>query len=247
MRLAVKSGPRAAVHRSARPRFGSGLRRWGAAAWEELAPGRVLPADVRTELGLERGERVLSADRERNGESALVATDRALYHRDRCGGQDGGWSRLGWEQVARVDWDTATRQLVVTGVARPAGAAPDAAAPRVVVPLRRRGSVPDLALERVTHTRLGQWQLLAGGRRRAVIEARRRPGTGELLWSLTCDEDGVGDGPADQVTRAQVVRAIARLSAEFGAAPAGNDLLAFHGAGNATWRLPSGGRAAAAE
>jgi hypothetical protein len=101
----------------------------------------------------------------------------------------------------------------VIGVAGLAGAAPgaalNAAAPRSVVPLRRRGGIPELALERVTHTRLGQWQLLAGGRRRAVIEARRRPGTGELLWSVTGD----GGGPGDQVSRAQVERAIAQLSA----------------------------------
>ena len=227
----------AAVPGEARPRFASGLRRRGAAAWEELAPGRVVPADVRAELGLEKGERVLSADRGPDGEPALVATDRALYHRDPCDGRDGGWSRLGWEEVARVGWDAAAGQLIVFGVAGPGrlapGAAPNATAPRFAVPLRRRGSVPELALERVTHTRLGQWELRSAGRRRAVIEARRRPGTGELLWSVTCDGGGAGDGdgPGDQVAHAQVERAIAQLSAEFGAPPQhGNGLPSFHAA-----------------
>jgi hypothetical protein len=201
MRLSAQSGPSAAVPGGGRPGFAAGLRRRGAAAWEELAPGRVAPADVRAELGLDGGERVLSAARGRDGECALVATDRALYHREPCGGQDGGWSRLGWEQVARVGWDASAGQLIVIGAAH------------VVVPLRQRGAMLELALERVAHTRLGQWRLLVDGRRRAVIEARRRPATGELLWCVTAD----GHGPVEPDVRARAERAIARLSAEFGA------------------------------
>jgi hypothetical protein len=227
----------------------SGLRRRGAAAWEELAPGRVLPAAVRAELALAGGERVQAADMSPDGDWALVATDRALYYRPGRETQADGWSRLGWEEVAEVGWDAAAGQLIVIGVAGLAGAGPGAgpgaqagtasgatpgaeagtapgAGPRarparVLVPLRRRGSVPELALERVTHTRLGRWQLRAGGGRRAVIEARRRPGTGELVWSVTCDGHGagLGDGPVDQALRARADRAIARLSAEFGALP----------------------------
>lgn len=206
-------------------------------AWEELGPGRVLPAAVRAELALEGGERVQAADMDPDGRWALVATDRALYYRPCHGTQANGWSRLGWEEVAEVGWDAVAGQLIVIGVAGQAGAGPA----RVLVPLRRRGSVPELALERVNHTRLGRWQLVAGGTRRAVIEARRRPVTGELVWSVTCD----GHRPADQDLRARADRAIARLSAEFGAPPQqGNGLPAFRAASG---RPPSGGRAAAAE
>ena len=199
----------------------SGLRRRGAAALEELAPGRVLPAAVRAELALEGGERVQAADRSPDGDWALVATDRALYYRPGRETQAAGWSRLGWEEVAEVGWDAAAGQLIVIGAAGPAGAGPGSRPARVLVPLRRRGSVPELALERVTHTRLGRWQLRVGGTRRAVIEARRRPGTGELVWSVTCDGHAVGDGDGtvDQALRARADRAIARLSAEFGALP----------------------------
>lgn len=191
------------------------------AAWEELAPGRVLPAAVRAELALEGGERVQAADMSPDGEWAVVATDRALYLRPGRGAQADGWSRLGWEEVAEVGWDAAAGQLIVTGLAGLAGAGPRARPARVVVPLRRRGSIPELALERVTHTRLGRWQLRVDGARRAVLEARRRPGAGELVWSVTCDGHGVGfrDGPVDQALRARADRAIARLSAEFGALP----------------------------
>lgn len=87
--------------------------------------------------------------------------------------------------------------------------------------LRRRGSVPELAQERVTHTKLGQWHLLIGGTGRAVIEARRRPGTGELLWFVIPGASGHGpcdmDGDTDIGAHAQP--AIARLCAEFGARP----------------------------
>lgn len=199
------------------------MRRSVKAAWEELAPGRALPAAVRAELALEGGERVQAADMGPDGEWTLVATDRALYHRPCRGTQADGWSRLGWEEVAEVGWDAVAGQLIVIRVAGPAGAAPAAGphAPpaRVVVPLRRRGSVPELAVERVTHTRLGRWQLVVGGTRRAVIEARRRPATGELVWSVTLD----GNGSGDLEVRARADRAIARLSAEFGAPPEPNE------------------------
>jgi hypothetical protein len=152
---------------------------------------------------------VLSAAGDPDGECVLVATERAVYHRLPAGG---GWARLGWEEVARVGWDAVACQLIVSGVGCPVGGA---AAARFAVPLRQRGAILELALERVAHTRLGQWQLHVGGRRRAVIEARRRPVTGELLWSMTPDADELGDVDIQLLAK----RAIARLSAEFGALP----------------------------
>jgi len=240
MTLSVGSTPRAAAPTAVPGRggFTSRLRRQAAAAWQELARGRAIDAAVSAELALERGERVLAVDKGLDGECALVATDRALYHRfDRGGSPAGAWSRLGWEEIARVGWDADAGRLIITG-AVPAGAVP----PRTVVPLRQRGTVPELVMERVTHTRLGQWQLLAGGTRRAVIEARRRPGTGELLWSVTCAGDG--HGHADPDIRARAERAIARLSAELGALPqSGTGLSAVHAA---IGRPRSGDTAAAA-
>src|ERR1700683_1286432 len=75
-------------------RLAGRLRRWCAAAWRRLAADRVLPAGP-------------------GGGRALVATARALYH---GAGRD-DWSRLGWEQVTRVGWDTAAGHLVITGLA----------------------------------------------------------------------------------------------------------------------------------
>jgi hypothetical protein len=102
--------------------------------------------------------------RDPDGGYALVATDRALHHR----AGRGGWSRLGSDQRARVGWASSPGYLVITGLA---GAAP----PRVVVPLRRRGTWPELAGERITHTRLIRQPVMLDRDRRAVVEIRRGP------------------------------------------------------------------------
>ncbi len=224
MTLSARSRPFDAtvVLGRARFRFASRLRRWVAARWRESARGRALPAAVSAELAFERGERVLSVSRDRDGERALVATDRALYHRvlphrvDADGWSRLGWSRLGWEQIARGGGDAAAGQLVIIGLAGVAGLA-GAAPPRTAVPLHRRGTVPELAQERVTHTKLGQWHLLVAGTHRVLVEVRRRPVTGELLWFVTSGANGSGSSNPD--IGAHVERAIARLCTDFGITP----------------------------
>ena len=153
-----------------------------------------MPAVAAAELVFERGERVLSVGHGPEGGCALVATDRALYCR--AGGD--GWSRLGWEEIARVEWDAAAGRLVVIGLT---------GVPfRTVVPLQRRGTVPELVAERVAHSRLGRWDLLVAGARRVPVEARRRPATEEVLWvvlvrRLRHGRDTGGDRPAGRGPR----------------------------------------------
>ena len=89
------------------------------------------------------------------------------------------------------------------------------------MPLYRRGSVPELAADRVTHTKLGRWHLLVAGTHRVLVEARRRPATGELLWVVVSGPDGVagagsGSGDGDDGIGRHVERAIARLGADVG-------------------------------
>jgi hypothetical protein len=218
MTLSARSRPRAldapAVLGRARLRFASRLREWVTSRFRHLARARALPGAVSVELALDRGERVLSVSRHADGGCALVATDRALYHRP---GAD-GWTRLGWEQIARVGWDAAAGRLVIIGL-------PGVAPPRTVVPLHRRGSVPELAADRVTHTKLGRWHLLVAGTHRVLVEARRRPATGELLWVVVSGPDGgpdgdtgvgPGSGSGDDGIGRHVERAIARLGADVG-------------------------------
>lgn len=208
MALSARSRPQAldatAVTGRAQFRFASRLRGWVMASWRELAPGRALPAAISMELAFERGERVLAVGRDPAGGYALIATDRALHHQDLAGD---GWSRLGWEQMARVGWDAAGGQLVIVGMS---GIAP----PRTVIPLRDRRTVPELVQEQITHTRLGRWYVPIAGTHRVLIEARLRPGTGEPLWFVAADADG-HDHDSGDVGR-QVERAIARLCADLG-------------------------------
>lgn len=229
MTLSARSRPRAldapAVLGRARLRFASRLREWVTSRFRHLVRTRALPGTVSIELALERGERELSVSRHADGGCALVATDRALYHRT---GAD-GWTRLGWEQIARVGWDAAAGRLVIIGL-------PGVAPPRTVVPLYRRGSVPELAADRVTHTKLGRWHLLVAGTHRVLVEARRRPATGELLWVVISGPgsgdgtgSGSGDGDGDGDIGRHVERAVARLGADFGLTqPPGSNLPNAH-------------------
>jgi hypothetical protein len=191
-------------------RFTSRLRAWLTAWWRHAIRGRVLPDGLRAQLAYGRGERTLAVGHDPVGGYALVATDRGLYHR--AGGD--GWSRLGWEQISAVGWDGLTSRLVVTGLA---GAAP----PRTVLPLRSRGTVPELAEERITHTRLGRRQVMLGGHRRVLVEVRRRPVTGELVWVIT---SGSGLDLGDRQVREQIDEAVALLDADLGVTyPASSD------------------------
>lgn len=184
-------------------RVTSWLRGWLATRWRHLTRGRALPAELRSLVTIERGERVLSAGHAPDDGCALLATDRALHHRT----ADNGWSRLGWEQITEISWNAAAGSLVLV---RRSGVA----AERIVLPLRDRGTLPELILERVTHTRLGCWHVPLADGRHVLAEARRRPVTGELLWFVSRDGSGL-DLSADGM-REQVERAIARLGEDLG-------------------------------
>jgi hypothetical protein len=121
---------------------------------------------LRKRLGLARGERVLESRRGADGERAVVATDRGIYLRR----HGDGWIRLGWEHIVRVSWDEPAGGLVVAGRTG-----------RSAIPVRGPGTLLELARDRVIHTRLGRWRVLSDGRT-VVVEARRRVGTGQVLW-----------------------------------------------------------------
>jgi hypothetical protein len=186
-------------------RLGHWLLDWLAARWRDLAADRSLPADLRSRLALGKGERVLTVSKDPVGACALVVTERALYRRD-----DGNaWRRQGWERISAVDWDAAGRRVVFTGLTD-IGLGPQ----QSVLALRERGCLIELASERITHTRLGRWPLMLPGGEPAVVEARRRPVTGELLWLVHMD--GICWDIRDHVVHASITTAIARLGADLG-------------------------------
>lgn len=187
----------------ARLRLTSQLRDWLAVAWRRLPGARALPAGLRAQLAFQRGERVLSVRRGPAGDHALVASDRALYHRS------AGllWSRLGWEQIIRVSWDAGAGQLIISGL--------DGLVPwRTAVRVRDRGTVPELAQERITHTRLVRWHLRLAGNHSVLVEVRRRLGTGELVWAVISASGGLDSLGADAT--ASVARAVAGLGEHLG-------------------------------
>jgi hypothetical protein len=162
-----------------------------------------MPADLRTQLAFQRGERILSAQHDPDGDYALVASGRALYHRN----GSNGWSRLGWEQIVRVRWDADADQLLISGL--------DGLAPlRTAVPLRDQGALLELAQERINHTRLGRWNLQLAGNHSVLVEVRRQPGTGKLVWAVISGNDGLDSVGADAT--AEIARAVARLGEYLG-------------------------------
>lgn len=82
------------------------------------------------------------------------------------------------------------------------------------MPLRDRGTVPELAQERTIHTRLGRWHLQLAGSHSVLVEVRRRPGTGELVWAVISASDGLDRVGADAA--ADIARAVARLGEHLG-------------------------------
>jgi hypothetical protein len=182
-----------------------------AARWRHLARRRSLLAAGCAGLEVERGERVLSACRGRDGGYALVATDRALYRR----AEPGCWSRLGWERVTRVAWDGAAGEPDGPGRFVISAAASGAGPGQFVVPARERGAMPELAAERMTHAFLGRWSVPLSDGQHVLVEVRRPPGTGRLLWVILPNGTGPGHGDGRERGR-EVELAIARLAAEFG-------------------------------
>jgi len=216
MTLSARSLPRTpGTLTTALPRYPARLGRWLAAWWRGIISRRGRSAALRAQLGFEQRERLLAVCAGPAGGHVLAASDRALYHR----GDGAGWSRRGWERVSTVDWEPAGRRLVITSMD---GASLDGTVyVQAAVPLRERGHLPEIALERITHTRLGSWEVTLPGGHAVVVAARRRPVTDELLWFVfTAASDLSLSGSERQ---AQVERAVSRLATELGLArqPAG--------------------------
>jgi hypothetical protein len=189
-----------------------------AARWRHRASRRSLVAAGWAGLAAEPGERVLSACRDHDGGYALVATDRALYLPAQYRrAEPGGWSRLGWERVSKVAWDGEAGRFVITvlsGTVVPGPVLSGTASARIVVAARERGVMPELAAERMTHAYLGRWTVPLGDGQDILVEARRRPGTGRLLWAIV--PDGCGLDFSDGDVRGRMRLGLARLAAEFG-------------------------------
>lgn len=178
--------------------------RWAVGAWWPPSGRRALADTNAAAAPLGRGERRLLSTRDAN-DLPVVATDRALYHQH--ADQPGGvWTRLGWEQVDRADWDPQRRRLTLTGLTSDG--------PRSTALYLADGvRLLSLARERIRWTTLfsGPLHLSDGGE--AHVTVRREPATGALLWVVRLHPDVDRDDP---LLSGRVDAAIAGLRAYAG-------------------------------
>lgn len=162
-----------------------------------VARTRVRAADS---PALAKNERPLLTTRGPAG--PIVATTRAVYHREQATGK---WVRLGWEQVERVHWDDHRGGLVLTG-------STSDAPPQTVLAVPHNHALVALARERVAWTVLLRTYIPLTGYGHCRVTVRRQPGTDRLLWRVVLG-DGAADDPA---VRDLVTAAVARLRTELG-------------------------------
>ena len=183
----ARQGPRGNRRGALKNWIAERLRRYAARARAGLAPIR-------------HGEHVLAvalADRD----ELVVATDWALYHE-----AGGSWTRIGWENVGKVDWDAPRRVLALGGLTT---AAPAAA----VLRLSRDWDLPAVASERVTWTCVVDQRLSLNGSGGGRVLARRVPGQPGLRWVVIVDN---GLDPGDPAFRAALGSALRDLRAVTG-------------------------------
>jgi len=155
--------------------------------------GRTKPGAHDPRPPLARRERVLLRLRDTT-DAPVVATTVALHHR--C--SPTGWRRLDWADTGRVRFDAVTGQLTVTALV--AGEPhelnlPDPGGARLAAVIRERVAATVLASSRVP---------LDNGTT-ALVTARRRPDTAEVLWVVLLP-DGVD--PTDPMIQSRTDDAI---------------------------------------
>ena len=219
------------VARLNRPRLASRLLLGAAYRMRDAIRGR-----SRMRPPTDYGERTLVRERDVIGHP-IVATTHALYHYpgpDMAPGRHFhgkvhphagahpiplGWRRLGWEEIAKVGWDSVRHVLTVTGL--PGRRAVAALGPEAAIDLYlvRRSQLVDLARDRVAATLVVSRRIPVADGGTVLVTARRRPGSAVVTW-VVFNGDGSranGSGPngADPyLVRAQVQEAIRSLRAE---------------------------------
>lgn len=148
-----------------------------------------VPAEVRTGLRLEPGERALAYATTRDG-AHVVATERALHL---PGGQHVGWDRI--DHATWRDGWLHVREVAVRGEQ-----------PREHhLRLTEPRALPDAVRERVTATIVvNRHARLVGGHGVRVV-GRRRPGSDSIGWTLAFDP---GLDPDDPGLRAMAEQAL---------------------------------------
>lgn len=212
------------VARLTRPRFVSRLLIRTAHGMRDAIRGR-----SRMRPPTDYGERTLVRERDLGGHP-IVATTHALYHYPGPDVAPGrhfhgkvhphagahpippGWRRLGWEEIAKVSWDSV--RLVLTATGLPGRRAVAALGPAAAIDLYlvRRSRLVDLARDRVAATLVVSRRVPVAEGGTVLVTGRRRPGSTTVTWVVFSGTNGTGPDP--YLVRAQVQEAIRALRAE---------------------------------
>jgi len=140
-----------------------------------------------------------------------IGTDRALYLHD-AAVADPGWRRLGWPDVASVDWSRDSR--TVTLQTWPTHAEPaHPGDPAVTVHVKEHSRLPEFVTERVTSCRVVSRRVRVSDVCTATISAHRDPARDGVTWTVFVD--GERDRHDPSIARA-VERALAELRSQLG-------------------------------
>jgi hypothetical protein len=116
------------------------------------------------------------------------------------------WSRIGWEEVIRIGWDERRSALALIG-AGPSGMW------RKELAVGRHSALVELARERIGATLLASAVVRDRDRVAAVVTARRRPGSGHVVWVTLLSQADVTN---NQAILARAAAVMADLRAQTG-------------------------------
>lgn len=128
----------------------------------------------------------------------VMVTDRAFYWGLRTAS-----TRIGWEQIARSHWDQESSTLTILGLlpGAPTKLTFSLGSPELATLVADR-----VAASHVLHTRVD-----LDGHGQALVVARRKPGTDDLVWLVSLAD---GTSPHAPGVSAAVDRALAELCRE---------------------------------
>jgi hypothetical protein len=164
---------------------------------------------------LMRRERMLATEPDTSG-VPVVATTFALYHRaeeHRCEDHPAAdhraaddWFRLALEDVGRLRWDAGSGVLDLTALT-------EGPASRLTLHLRRGTRIAPVVRERIAANQITGTRVPLHNGSTALVTARHRPSTAEVMWIVQVSADA---DPADPATEALIDAAIRKLRADTG-------------------------------
>ena len=222
-------------------RLGSRLLAKAAHRFQEVIRSGVERGQLRPPT--DYGERILARERDIGGHP-IVATTHAMYFYPGAYTAPGRhfhgkvqphtgehpivsrWYRLGWDEIAKVSWDSVRNVLAVSGL--PGRRTIAALGPEAALDLYlcRRTRLVDLARDRVASTLVVSRRIPVAAGGTVLITGRRRPGSNVVTWVVFSGLNGDGgghagthhlpgeDGADPYLVRAQVQSAIRALRAE---------------------------------